>query len=129
MLRVLHYALRAFRFCRVVRLPFNRGPEAEVEPETEVGRPASLLCADRRLKGYIEAWPQQIVRIRELHGHFGRLRCRVELVGAGDESTLVRILVAGRQDEAEFTPLGDLLNAWECFAALKIHGGRRLADH
>src|SRR5262245_7029964 len=92
------------------------------------GQPA-LLRAHRRLKDDVEARPQRIVWIGELDGPFGRLRGRVELVGAGDETALVRILVAGRQNKAEFTALGNLLDAWECFAALKIHGGRRLADH
>src|SRR5262245_7370384 len=94
-----------------------------------IASPADLLRADRRLKVYVEARPQQIVRMRELHGDFGRLRGGVEFIRARDEATLVRILIARRQNEAEFTPLGDVLNAWECSAALKIHGGGRLAYH
>src|SRR5262245_46067844 len=89
----------------------------------------ALFCADRRFKGNAEARPQQMVWIGEFNGNLGRLRCRIELVGAGDETPLVRIIVASRQDEAKFTPRGSLLNARKCFAALKISGGRRVADH
>src|SRR5262249_10643721 len=68
-------------------------------------------------------------RIRELRGDLGCLRFSIERIASSDESTLVWVLVAVRQDDAELTPLGNLLNARDRFAALKIHGGRRLTDH
>ena len=52
-----------------------------------------------------------MVWIGEFNGNLGRLRCRIELVGAGDETPLMHILVSGRQDEPKFTPRGDLPNA------------------
>src|SRR5215471_6492473 len=100
-------------------------------PETSAGlvsRQSTLLRADKRLKGYVQARPQQVVRIGKLYGDLGRLGCRVELVSSGDETTFVRIFVAGRQDQLELTLLGGLLEGLES-AALKIHGSRRLADH
>src|SRR5690606_6558335 len=81
-----------------------------------------------RSEGYGEAWPQQVVRIRKLHCHLGRLRLGIELVAAGDETPLVRILVARRQDEPELPLPGDLLKARDGLAALKIHRRRSLAD-
>ena len=75
-----------------------------------------------------QAKPQQIVRIRKLYNNLGRLRCRVELVGSGDEVTLERILIPGWQHQVKFTALGRLLETCEFLAALKILVGRSLAD-
>jgi hypothetical protein len=69
------------------------------------------------VQGDCKAGPQQIVRIGKLHGNLGHLRHGVELVGAGDQTTLVLIPVNGRQDEAELTLLGSLLERANCPAS------------
>src|SRR5262245_56447079 len=68
-----------------------------------------------------------MVGIGKLYSNLSCLSCRVELVSSSDEPTFVRILVSGRQDEFELTPLGSLLKCTS--ATLKIHGSRRLAGH
>jgi hypothetical protein len=47
---------------------------------------------------------------RCLRSHLGRLGLGVELVAAGDETSLVRVDIAGRKDEADLPLPGDLLN-------------------
>ena len=64
--------------------------------EAEAASPASLLRADQRLKGYVQAGPQQIVWIGKLHSDLGRLGCSIQLVSAGDKTTLVQVLVTDR---------------------------------
>src|SRR5262245_49096773 len=87
----------------------------------------ALLRTNKRLKGYVQARPQQIVGIRKLYSNLSCLSCRVELVSSGDEATFVWVLVAGRQDEFELTLRGSLLKCTS--ATLKIHGSRRLTGH
>jgi hypothetical protein len=48
--------------------------------------------------------------LRCLRVHLGRLGLGVELVAAGDETSLVRVDIAGRKDEADLPLPGDLLN-------------------
>jgi hypothetical protein len=42
---------------------------------------------------------------------------------------LERILIAGRQDQAKFTPFSRLLDTCEFLGVLKILVDRRLTDH
>jgi hypothetical protein len=88
----------------------------------------TLVRHSQLMKGCVEATPQQKVWIGKFHRNLDRLRFSMELVGPGNEMTLVRILVAGRQDEVELTLLGRLLDACECLTALEISRGRRSTD-
>src|SRR5262245_43797496 len=75
-------------------------------PNIGLGVQSALLRTDKRLKGYVQARPQQMVGIGKLHSNLSCLSCRVELVSSGDEPAFVRVLVSGRQDEFELALLG-----------------------
>src|SRR5262245_42281408 len=104
------------------------GPQPDAEHSWQCS-----VCADEGLQGDAKAGPQQKVGIWKLDGDLSRLRCRVERVGAGDETALVRILVASDQNKPEFPPLGSLLQCFELFtflvASLEIRGSRSLPNH
>src|SRR5262245_2804989 len=66
---------------------------------------SALLRTDKRLKGYVQARPQQMVGIGKLYSNLSCLSCRVELVSSGNKPAFVRVLVSGRQDKFELTLL------------------------